>query len=468
MERTIILSKKIEKILRLGSGLGTELPGLLVNFFFFSNLKAQYKDSKILDLLAQYLKLEVFALNQTVYTVNSVADKVYFILEGQFHIHKSVKVSKDANKVFINAKNEAVQINLPQMRRLTKRSIHFDFWTLVNDFSTVGIFESFGEEILTDCPFRQHTVVAKENCVVACLSYADYRRVMMSLKKNQYKEIKRFLKANSLFSNWSMQGLKKVIYHFKLQEFNKNQVVYKQGEVPESVYIIKKGEFLITQNVRILKEKPQFKVQDSGHILRLSNMRQKPCEKKLQIAIKGQNEILGLEEILNNISLREFTCTCFTDSAQVLQITKDYFTSKILNPDLTSSLKQAISSKSEWVNSRIEAIKSLQSPQNNLIPPDESCENLAEKLKKISKRTKSAASSEYQIKKEISPSTKNNFRLHSFERNRIKSPSRTVQIKHTYTPKKQPPANFLMAFREKKMTRKHSPDYTEVLNTFPY
>lgn len=471
MERAKIQCKKIEVILSCSLSPRTELPGLMMNFYFFSNLKDVYKDSRVLDLLAKYLKLDTFEANQTVYAVNSYADKIFFILQGQLAVYKSVKISKTKN-----SNSETAGELFARARRVTKRNILLEMWTLISDFSIVSVFESFGEEILNEFTLRQNTVIAKDNCVVAYLNNSDYLKVLKTIKKQQVNETKGFLKGLSLFSNWSKHSLEKILGLFRVQEYFKNQALYRQGEVPDGVFIVKKGEVLITQNVRIPKQSQQFDIKESnsGQILRLSKMRQKSPEKSVQVAIKGQTEILGLEEIINNINFRKFSCVCFTDSVQVLQISKEHFTSRILNTDSIISLKRTIDSTSEWVYSRIEAIKKLDLIKDRLEALEKTEQKTERKInKKIKKTNKSiqyTGSPEDDTKKHsFLGKTGTSFRYSSLMKPKEKTNLKKIQLKYIYKPKKNPPANFLLSFRDKINKRKASIDHSpEIFYTLPY
>lgn len=54
-----------------------------------------------------------------------------------------------------------------------------------------------------------------------------------------------FLSNIKLFKNFSYSALKGIFYHGNMTRFYRNQVIYKEGEEPQNMYIIKEGECLV-------------------------------------------------------------------------------------------------------------------------------------------------------------------------------------------------------------------------------
>ena len=69
--------------------------------------------------------------------------------------------------------------------------------------------------------------------------------------KKQDENIKAFLKSVHIFSSLADEELKKIFLQFQQKEFNKNHVIYKQGQQPDFIYLIREGgvEVLILDGI---------------------------------------------------------------------------------------------------------------------------------------------------------------------------------------------------------------------------
>lgn len=88
------------------------------------------------------------------------------------------------------------------------------------------------------------------------------------------------------------------------------------------MYFIKSGEFRLTKkndNNLTDKEKNVKQILGKKH--------------SLQIVIKGENEIVGLDEIIDGSETRNFSCRCCARNAEVYIITKEDFKTRIPYPD---------------------------------------------------------------------------------------------------------------------------------------
>ena len=59
------------------------------------------------------------------------------------------------------------------------------------------------------------------------------------------------------FSKWTKNALAKLSYFFEKKCYRTNQVVYKEGDLCTHVFLIYKGEFQVTRNVKSAAE-PNF------------------------------------------------------------------------------------------------------------------------------------------------------------------------------------------------------------------
>jgi len=57
--------------------------------------------------------------------------------------------------------------------------------------------------------------------------------------------------------------------------------------------------------------------------MRFKNIRKQSTSKEIQLLIKGSNEMLGADEVIYQKDLREKSCVCISETAEVLQISKE-------------------------------------------------------------------------------------------------------------------------------------------------
>jgi CRP-like cAMP-binding protein len=46
-----------------------------------------------------------------------------------------------------------------------------------------------------------------------------------------------------MFRNWTKHSLERLLSYFKERNFTRGQVVYREGETPTHIYLVKEGEF---------------------------------------------------------------------------------------------------------------------------------------------------------------------------------------------------------------------------------
>lgn len=113
------------------------------------------------------------------------------------------------------------------------------------EVASLGAGASFGElALLRDAP-RAASIQCVEPSIVAILSKSDYKRILGSFQEKQINDKIEFLYGLPAFKKWSKVSLMKLSYYFIEKEVRKGTVLYKEGEEPANVYIIKSGEFKV-------------------------------------------------------------------------------------------------------------------------------------------------------------------------------------------------------------------------------
>ena len=89
------------------------------------------------------------------------------------------------------------------------------------------------KETLTD----YYVLSSPENLIHSSISGC-----VAKVYRKQDDQVKNFLKNIHIFSSLFDHELKKIYLQFQQKEFNKNHIIYKQGQKPEFIYFVKEGE----------------------------------------------------------------------------------------------------------------------------------------------------------------------------------------------------------------------------------
>ncbi len=118
--------------------------------------------------------------------------------------------------------------------------------------STLGKGKFFGERALTSNQYenRQATVVSASdpNCKLLVLHKSDYDTIIRNYQESIRTEAYRVLKNVSLFQHWSRSRLERVCSMLERREVPANTVIFRQGDLPDYIYIIVEG------NIEVVKE----------------------------------------------------------------------------------------------------------------------------------------------------------------------------------------------------------------------
>lgn len=81
-----------------------------------------------------------------------------------------------------------------------------------------------------------------------------YQKVLLKKQKNELEEKSKFIQSIPFFVNWSNLNLTKFSYFFREIKFNRNQVVYNEGDMLDSIFVVRHGEFEVTRRTHFKKE----------------------------------------------------------------------------------------------------------------------------------------------------------------------------------------------------------------------
>lgn len=251
-----------------------ELLSFVRGIKFFTELKEKAGESSLLQCCRK-LKLETYpagkvCTSQMVFTAGDRGDLFYIILSGSC----------------------AVLSNTSQMLALLRQG------------------DSFGELALIANAPRAASVMCREACHFAVLSRLDYQSILATVQDRTLMEKVDLIARHPTFGRWKKEVLMRMSYFFKSRALRKMQVLFVANQPASDLYLIKDGFFHLSKSALLYPRGPAGK----------------SVRKDIQITTVHGGEFLGLSQALENRPF-DFTCTCGSNSAEVLIITKKNFMS---------------------------------------------------------------------------------------------------------------------------------------------
>lgn len=102
--------------------------------------------------------------------------------------------------------------------------------------------ESFGEIALISNGKRNEICVCKENCHFLRVNKKNYKKIMMMNHSKELRETTDFFAKFEIFSHWPRAKLSTFVKCFQKNEFQNNDVLYKENDESTFLYFIKEGE----------------------------------------------------------------------------------------------------------------------------------------------------------------------------------------------------------------------------------
>ncbi len=148
--------------------------------------------------------------------------------------------------------------------------------------------------------FANERILCKLDCHFALLSKREYARILYFSKKERIENQAHFLSKLQIFQKCSFDALLNWIPAFDLKKiYRRKHVLYRQGDKPEFIYIIKSGNVLCNRVVNMQPEvvgPHQVGVDEQNQVFLIEKER---FRKNMEIAIFGPNQIFGEEEALD-------------------------------------------------------------------------------------------------------------------------------------------------------------------------
>ena len=202
-------------------------------------------------------------------------------------------------------------------------------------------------------------------CVLLLVPEACWMKEMFALhaSKNQMNSKVAFLKKSFLFSQWSNDQIVKLAYQIKKREMAKGDVLAKQGDSSNVIFLIIKGRIKVRGGkrragmARVLLLTPrsvQIQVSSESVLKDSDGSKVGVTTKVVEIAELGENDIFGLVETYENKRKMMRTGMC-VQSGEVFICTMSQFSTMVAQvPKTLALVEKVVQKRRAWEKLRAE------------------------------------------------------------------------------------------------------------------
>lgn len=140
----------------------------------------------------------------------------------------------------------------------------------------------------------------KQRCECAVLNIETFYKYFYGVVKNeQITHRIKFFQQIPLFQRLSENELCQLIFQSNIVHCNRGQVIYTQGDIADSLYVIKAGEFQVFKNVTIDKRdeiKQQMDEAKQGLLMKNRNL----ISKRINVCNLTEGHVFGADELFTS------------------------------------------------------------------------------------------------------------------------------------------------------------------------
>ena len=246
------------------------------NMDYFKKLSKEPDGNEKIQKLISVVNYEYFNKDEYILKFGEMGDKFYIILSGTVGIYKPYPKNMDMTLhdyvdylVRIRdweqnpIKFERVQNYNSNIDRIRLLIINYNSSKL--PYSTkklpivveeerfllkLGPGNSFGEMALIKNETRNANIIAHEKCQLISIDKIDYRKIMKDMEEQKINsQLKSFKLDYPFFKEWPANRCIRLLSSFVTDNLSKDDYVYKQNNLANYIYIIKKGEFEVTSDI---------------------------------------------------------------------------------------------------------------------------------------------------------------------------------------------------------------------------
>ena len=269
--QSIIELLKIEKDKRVKNDIIRIKDYICSHIDFFKKIYEQSED-KLLKLIYS-LNYEFFKINEKIMNYGEEGKKCYILLKGKVGIYKPFPITKlmtlrDYVEFLVKVRDK--EKDIPKFERILNYNskidkiklyeIDFDYTKIPQSYYKLNIVVEeerelaqanpgnlFGEMALIKNEPRNASIIALDDCGMISIEKFDYTKIVKDMEEQRLnKELTSFKKNYPIFLYWPASKCFRLLSGFITEEYDKEDYIYKQNDIPTAIYLVKKGIFEVT------------------------------------------------------------------------------------------------------------------------------------------------------------------------------------------------------------------------------
>ena len=232
---------------------------------YFKNLANQIDKDTLLKIIAN-INFHTYEKNYRIMNFGEEGDKFFIILQGSVTIHKPFPKEKlltlrEYVQYLVNVrdkeKNESkfnrVQDYNSKVNKYQLLAIEYDYTRIPETQKAPYILEEereidilykgeiFGEMALIKNEPRNCSIITEETCDLISIEKSDYSKIKDIEEQRINNKLVDFRNDFPIFKYWSNSKCFRLISGFITEYYNKGDYIYKQNDIPDSIYFVKEG-----------------------------------------------------------------------------------------------------------------------------------------------------------------------------------------------------------------------------------
>ena len=169
--------------------------------------------------------------------------------------------------------------------------------------------DAFGELALLNNKPRAASIVCTWDSHFAVLDKNDYKRILAKVHEMKMTQKVEFLHSLPMFKNWTRIAMQKLTFYFRDKVFQRKQVLYRPGDLPTEIFLIKDGLVQVTKDMQVTTKPSHMKTTKTFTV-------------HAELVLLGKGESIGHEEAINDTK-HSMTYICHSSTVSVLSISRD-------------------------------------------------------------------------------------------------------------------------------------------------
>jgi len=338
------------------------------DLMFFQRIEKDLDDLSFKKIFGA-LQLEVCDAGQKLFDYGDIGKKFYIIIEGSVYIlpptEETLLAEKESKQ---DPKKKSITKNILKAQDLDKKraelsrfltdsvkeeikhaKIH-ECYPGLFVLKSIGQGEGFGELAFQGNGERKRaaTIICRQRTLLGVLTYDDFQSILTSLYQRKYHDKIAFFYTVDLFQHWKGDHLACLILHMEEKKFSRNQIIFKEGDDPDFLYFIHKGQVELKKKVveppKIVDAEEEVVLQEKTFGRRVKLIK-KP--ESMKLAILSPGDYFGDSGFLD-FKPREHTAVICSTEAVLITISRKNFMTFIKDEQTIEVLKEHSNKKNKW------------------------------------------------------------------------------------------------------------------------